>query len=97
MTKKQMAIVPIEDVEVGTKLKADGGFTCLCEGEIVTVEKDENGDLFFYCAGADDDGGPNSGAEQGKPATVNRNEKHGLDGQTDEDGEYYVGFYLVQS
>lgn len=39
----------INDVKVGDRLIADGGFTCLVEGEIVVVHEDEHG-FFIPCS-----------------------------------------------
>lgn len=36
-------------VKVGTKLRADGGFTCLRDGDELTVESDDGG-LFVRCS-----------------------------------------------
>lgn len=69
----------VNEVKEGTVLVADGGFACLHEGDVLTVQKDselaaanpelpELG-LFVPCS----DG------------------KHFLDGQLD-DGEVYIGF-----
>lgn len=38
----------VSQVKVGTKLKADGGFTCLDEGEVCEVCADEDG-LYIKC------------------------------------------------
>ena len=38
------------EVKVGTRLEADGGFTCLKEGTIRTVEQGEKGGLFVPCS-----------------------------------------------
>jgi len=43
-----MKKVNIKDLKVGDKLKADGGFTCLKNGEVVQVAKDHDG-LFIPC------------------------------------------------
>jgi hypothetical protein len=39
----------VHEVEVGTILVADGGFTCLRDGERRTVVTDANGDLAIAC------------------------------------------------
>lgn len=39
----------IHNVSAGTKLKADGGFTCLDEGVILTTQSDE-GSLYVPCS-----------------------------------------------
>lgn len=80
------ALVPVESVKVGTRLICDGGFTCLCDQEVVTVEAEDDGELFVRC-GAHDDG------DYGKPATTERVEHHGLDGQLDDEGKNYIGFW----
>jgi hypothetical protein len=72
--------IKLGDVHAGDRLVADGGFTCLYNGEILTVESDEGG-LFVRCAGPRDD------QDYGKPRTIARNEKHYLDGQENDDGE----------
>lgn len=88
-----LALAPVEAVKAGTVLIADGGFTCLCEHETVTVEADEVGELFVRCAGPDE--GENAEADHGKPATSKRCERHGLDGQLDDAGKNYVGFWIA--
>jgi hypothetical protein len=40
----------LTDLTPGMRLIADGGFTCLNEGEVVTVEKDDEGQLFVRCS-----------------------------------------------
>lgn len=79
----------MSDLNPGDKLVADECFTCLRDGETVTVEKDDKGALFVRCAGPDE--GDNAAAESGSPSTDRRTEQHGLDGQEDEEGEI-VGF-----
>lgn len=72
----------VSEVKAGTKLKTDGGFTCIGEGAVVTVEdtaSDENGHqpgdrLYFSCAKG----------------------KHFLNGQLDDEDQHYVGLYLVE-
>ena len=39
----------ITDVSAGTALVADGGFTCLRDGEAVTARPDEDGLLYVLC------------------------------------------------
>lgn len=39
----------LSDVKVGDKLRADAGFTCLRDGEIVTVQEDAGG-KYVPCA-----------------------------------------------
>ncbi len=39
----------ISDVKAGDKLKTDGGFTCMAEGEVKTIIADEAGRLFIEC------------------------------------------------
>ena len=39
----------IDEVKVGTLLEADGGFTCLRNGEVVEVERHESGELTVPC------------------------------------------------
>lgn len=39
----------IADVKPGMKLKADGGFTCIKRGAVLTVEFDEQGLPFVPC------------------------------------------------
>lgn len=76
-------------VIAGTRLVADGDFTCLCDGEISTVAADENGRLFVACAGPYE--GDDSLARAGGP----RKERHYLDGQLDRAG-FYVGFNIAE-
>lgn len=45
MSEQRLAVIPCCEVRAGTRLRADGGFTCLLEGEVVTVEAD--GDMLF--------------------------------------------------
>lgn len=40
----------LEDLKPGDKLKADGGFTCLKEGDIREVKLHECGSLYVDCA-----------------------------------------------
>lgn len=76
-------VVPIDRVKVGTRLKADGGFTCLNAGEVVTVEADSSGDLFVMCCGISSDGD--------KPYSDERDQEHYLEGQEHDDVPFYVG------
>lgn len=69
-------------VRPGDTLIADGGFTCLHEGERCIVKKDSGG-LFVFCNGPDEDG---------RPCGDLRYEHHYLDGQDDGDG-FLVGLY----
>lgn len=39
----------ISDVFVGTALVADAGFTCLAEGQVVVVERSDEGAKFVRC------------------------------------------------
>lgn len=75
----------LADLKAGDKLKADAGFTCLCDGEVTTVESDEGG-LFVRCSAGEGD--------YGQPATALRDQRHYLDGQEGDDGEC-VGMYRV--
>ena len=45
-----MSYVKTNDVEVGTKLKADGGFTCLKQGDVREVREDDTGSKFIECS-----------------------------------------------
>ena len=45
----KMAVIPMDEVKVGDVLVADGGFTCIKEGEHVVVDSDEHG-LFVPCS-----------------------------------------------
>lgn len=83
MTKPYLA--PIHTAVEGAELIADGGFTCLADGEVCRVRKDDHG-LYVPCAGS------HEGEDYGKPATADRTEKHYLDGQLDDDELNYVGF-----
>lgn len=82
---KQLYLAPIHTVVDGTEIIADGGFTCLSDGEVCRVRKNENG-LYVLCAGH------HEGEEYGKPAITSRTERHYLDAQLDDDEENYVGF-----
>lgn len=88
MTPEGFALAPVDAVRPGTRLIADGGFTCLKEGEIVTVEAESDGEMFVRCCASDD-------GDYGKPAKDAREDHHGLDGQLDADGKNYVGFWLA--
>lgn len=44
-----MAYAKLSEVKSGDKLRADGGFTCLAEGDIVTITK-YNSILYVPCA-----------------------------------------------
>ena len=52
-TSKQPTAEPryarIDEVIAGTKLIADGGFTCIKNGAKLTVEAGDNGDLMVPC------------------------------------------------
>lgn len=39
----------LKELKSGDVLIADGGFTCLKEGQEVTVQADDDGELFFPC------------------------------------------------
>ena len=39
----------VSEVKVGTKLRTDGGFTCIDGDQVLTVEQDERGELFIPC------------------------------------------------
>lgn len=39
----------VAEVKAGDKLKADGGFTCIAEGAILTVVENEMGELCVPC------------------------------------------------
>lgn len=39
----------LKDIQLGTQLVANGDFPCLEEGQVVTVQEDEEGDLFVLC------------------------------------------------
>ncbi len=40
----------IADVQPGMKLKADAGFTCIADGAVLTIESNEDGELFVPCS-----------------------------------------------
>src|ERR1700752_627508 len=80
------AIVPVSSVKVGTRLIADGGFTCINKGEIVVVHEDSDG-LYFNCCSEE--------GNYGKAADDSRTQHHYLEGQLDDKGENYVGFWLL--
>ncbi len=44
----KLALIPIAEVKAGDKLRADGGFTCLNDGQIVEV-KQGHGELLVAC------------------------------------------------
>lgn len=75
----------IADVKPGTCLRADGGFTCIAEGAILTVEADENGNLFVPCHGPD--------AKRSHLRRISH-ERHYLECQ--HEGAVLIGFYLVK-
>lgn len=79
----------LSDLKPGDKLVADGGFTCLREGEVVMVRADEKGDLFVLCCAHDD-------GDFGKPVSDERMEQHFLIGQEGEDGEC-VGLFRAET
>lgn len=68
--------------KIGDKIIADAGFTCIPEGTVCHVWGDRQG-LFVRCQGEDQDE-----PVKGKA----RRQRHYLDGQLNEYGEY-VGFY----
>lgn len=39
----------IADVDAGTKLRADGGFTCIPRGAVLTVQRNDHGELYVPC------------------------------------------------
>lgn len=47
MTKQY--VIPITEVKVGDKLVADGGFTCIKEGQVVEVKKNATDGLYVDC------------------------------------------------
>lgn len=73
------------EVQAGVKLVADGGFTCIAEGAILTVQADDKGELFVPCAGAADDDAADEAAH-----------RHYIDGQLD-DGDEYIGLTLASA
>lgn len=40
----------LNEVKEGDRLVADGGFTCMCEGQVGIVARTETGELFIPCA-----------------------------------------------
>ena len=40
----------VDQVTVGTMLTADGGFTCIKNGAVLTVQADDKGFLFVPCS-----------------------------------------------
>ena len=76
-------VVPVSKVKRGMYLKADGGFTCLDEGEIVQVRRDPAGEFFIDCC--------NTRGEIDVSARSGCKQDHYLDGQEHEDAPYYVG------
>jgi hypothetical protein len=43
-------MLKLRDVKSGMKLKADGGFTCIDAGAVLTVQADEKGFPFVPCS-----------------------------------------------
>lgn len=39
----------LSDLSVGDKVKVDGGFTCMSDGDIKEVKIDKNDDLYVDC------------------------------------------------
>ena len=66
------AILAIDAVKVGDLLRADGGFTCLNDGELCLVHEGPSGGLYVEC----------------------RSGQHFLDGQINEAGTAYTGFWM---
>lgn len=62
------------------KLECDDGFTCIQAGAIKEVFEDDEG-LYVHCNGPDGESHPNN--------------KHYLDGQLEDDGDYIIGMYFV--
>ena len=67
-------------LKAGDRIEADGGFTCMRPGAVLTVAADARGELYVPCDGPDDDPDPG---------------KHFLCGQAD-DGDHLVGMYPVR-
>lgn len=42
--------VRLDQIAPGNQLRADGGFTCIAHGAVVTVCRDERGDLYIPCS-----------------------------------------------
>lgn len=40
----------LDEIKAGDRLKADGGFTCLRHGEVVTVTADDDGRNYVPCS-----------------------------------------------
>ena len=80
----------INEVKVGTKLRADGGFTCIPEGVILEVQADAEGSLWVPCNGAEDFPEPGDVI----PAACDSHHLCGQLGMHEDDQDHYVGFYL---
>jgi hypothetical protein len=78
--------VRVNEIKIGLKLEADGGFTCIREGTILTVDHDDDG-FFVNCGGPDYSTGGNGTKD--KPQI----ERHYLSGQLDDLEEVYIGLY----
>lgn len=81
----------VDDLKAGDKITLDGGFTCLSiedQKKPRTVKEDKDGQLYFSCCGDGHDGSPPDGARA--------KQKHHLEGQLGEHGEY-IGVYKVTS
>ncbi|MGE5510330.1 MAG: hypothetical protein ACM31O_03650 [Bacteroidota bacterium] len=70
-------MLKLNDVKVGDRLIADGGFECLHAGEVCIVKADPRGKLYVACR------------PEGVREPISR---HFLDGQLDTDGETLIGF-----
>lgn len=80
--KNGRAYATVADTKAGSVLETDDGFTCMPQGAHKTVHEDDYGELYLHCAGE---------GEQHDPQT----ERHGLNGQLDNTGTFYVGLYPV--
>jgi hypothetical protein len=83
----------MEDIKVGDKLKADGGFTCIEEGRVCDVKADDKGNLYVDCCGTECDFRTEVD-DRDDPKDFTYTEQHRIDGQEDENGTL-IGFEKV--
>jgi hypothetical protein len=81
----------MDDIKVGDKLIADGGFTCIEEGRVCEV-KARGDTLYVDCCGSNSD----LRDEGSDPTLLTYTSSHDLDGQEDEDGTI-LGFEKAPS
>lgn len=80
------------ELKPGDWLIADGGFTCLYEGEKMLVYQDENGAGLYVACRPPMDFDEDAPQPPSKEQVANRNfERHYLDGQLLDDGDTLIG------